>query len=192
MSNQEIAPYQHRDTSGRPTLCTQQQMEAFLEISRIGGTPSIAAQCTGVTLHDYNNWMRWGADGIEPFLTFKMLLAKGNAEFFATQMGYIAKHAQTDWRAAKSLLAGKFPSDLNSNGARIQIDQQLNINQSPIDRIMSMSNQILEQMSSGAIGLDDAKIAMAAIEQTRRVAETLQIKERIDSIESTIKDAGHK
>ena len=181
--------YNKHYNQSKNVILTEDLINTFCTLSEAGANIPLICKCTGISLQQYARWMDAADNGDARCSKLRQMCSKSDISFVSKHLGIIGKAAETDWRAAERLLRGKFSSETSPTGSRIQIEQQVSINSSPIDQIMDMSKQILEQVASGAMTLEDAKIAMSAIEQTRRVAETLQIKERVDAIERKVIDA---
>lgn len=170
------------------TLCTPELIKDVCACLRDALPLQLALELHHISYDDYNNWSIWGEKGEEPYSTFIKEIIRAESDFHKENLGFIRDARNKDWKAAECLGRWKSPSNFSKNPARLNIKQQLNVNGN-IDSIMLIQNAILEQVAQGLITLEDAKAASAALEGHRRVAETVQIKERVDRIEQTTRNA---
>lgn len=181
-------PPTHADTFN--SISTQ-TIERICKNLESGCSVELALEFSRVSINMYNAWCK-AADGGNVQLRDALLkFCECDRKYIMYNLGVIQKHAEKDWRAAERLLAWKRPSNFGGKGTRIKIEQQNTVNMTQTEQIMNISTQVLAQVASGAMNLEDAKIVFAAIEQTRRVAETLGVTERVAQIEQKIKAASN-
>ena len=137
----------------------------------------------------FYNWIEAAEKGQEPFLSFKNAMDACDSEFCDKNLQLILQAAHKDWRAAEWLLSRKFSSNYSRASTKLKLQKRIN-KDTPIDKIMDMQDQILEQVAEGKMSLEDAKIAAAALEEHRRVAETVQIKDVVAQLEEKVRAAG--
>jgi hypothetical protein len=114
---------------GRPTYCTDAFIEAFCELIRIGNhvEPSLA-QCE-ISVDAFWDWHKRGKDMVESddpefldhqYAKLYIQYHKAVAESETVLVGYWQLHAKEDYRAARDMLARRFPQRW-SNEATIRM-----------------------------------------------------------------------
>lgn len=171
------------------TKCTPETIQRFCDVYRNGMFLELALQHAGIDEKSYYNWMEAAEEGKEPFLSFRKAMEACDSEFCNKNLQLILQASHKDWRAAEWLLSRKFSSNYSRASTKLKLQKKIN-KDTPIDKIMDMQDQILEQVASGKMSLEDAKIAAAALEEHRRVAETVQIKDVVAELEQKVRAAG--
>lgn len=176
----------HVNIGGRPTTCTPERTKAFADAITLGMPLEFIFSYAGVDKGSYYNWMERGEKGEEPYLTFFNAIKAAEPAFIVNNLEVIKRASEKEWTAASWLLERRFASNFSRNQTRIKLKQQ-KPDLSTTDKIMDMVNQVLEQVAAGQMTLEDAKLATAALEEHRKVAETVLVKERVDQIEAKLK-----
>jgi hypothetical protein len=76
---------------------------------RMGCPPSTAAACAGITVTTFNNYLRKGANGRQPFKRFSNAVNKALAELEGHAAAAYARAALEDPKFARSFLIDRFP-----------------------------------------------------------------------------------
>mgnify|MGYP003393440197 FL=1 len=67
-------------TQGRAGLCSTEIIAKVAELVREGATDSYAAQAVGITRTTFYRWMNRGAEGIEPYASFRRAVDEAHSE----------------------------------------------------------------------------------------------------------------
>jgi hypothetical protein len=153
---------------------------------RRGFPMMLATRFAGISARTLSQWRKLS---LESESYYKMIerINEAQAQFCTEMYQLVHKLAQKDFKAAKWLLTKAFPSELDKQSTFVQFEQP--IEGTLIDNTATLADSILVQLSAGEISVEDARVALSTIEESRKVAETLQVKERIDSIQKTIAKA---
>ncbi len=85
---------------------TPEITETVLESVAVGCSDKASAQRAGIHPETLSNWLARGAEGEEPFLTFREAYARAQGERTRSLVSCIRSAAEAgDWRAAAHLLA---------------------------------------------------------------------------------------
>ena len=113
----------------RPTDCTPELTAALCAELRLGMSIRAACQHVGIDDSTYRKWMMRGADGEEPFVTFRTEATRAKADGIRALVATVRKAAQDDWRAAAWILERREPDDWSrrteitgASGGPVQVD----------------------------------------------------------------------
>lgn len=87
------------------------RVERLVGLLRAGNTRKAAARAAGLSRTTIDAWMRLGAQGEEPYASFRSRVEAARAEGEARQVTQIATAAAEDWRAGAYLLERRFGAD---------------------------------------------------------------------------------
>jgi hypothetical protein len=188
MEEKSVAQCDDGKKNGRPLLCNQETIDRLTYSLRLGSPLKYALKYARIAPETYNLYMTLGRAGEEPYLSFLNAVESCEGEFVQKNLDVVNKAAsEKQWSAAAWLLERRIPSNFSKNQTRINIEQKKGGDAA--DQIMDLMNQTIKLVASGELGIEDAKTVASLLETQRRIAETIQIKERVDQIESKIKNA---
>lgn len=114
--------------AGRKTKLTPLVQERICESIRLGNYKTVAAQSAGVhiaTLIDWEN-RGTGEHARQPYIEFVEALTEAENQSERALVGYWRVAAAKDWRAARDLLARRFP-DRWKDQSRVQVTGSLDL-----------------------------------------------------------------
>jgi hypothetical protein len=94
---------------GREPKLTEAVEAAIVESIRNCATLEAAASLAGVTYRTFRNWMIWGEEGKPRFFHFFQAVTRAEHEAEAELVQTWRAATNADWRAARDLLARRFP-----------------------------------------------------------------------------------
>lgn len=94
---------------GRPTDCTPEVQEAFVQAIRLGCDIIDCCGVAGITKTTYYRWRQWAEDGRQPFRDFCDAVDRAEATGSQARMSAIHMHAEKDWRALAWVQEHRFP-----------------------------------------------------------------------------------
>lgn len=110
---------------GRESKLTPAVQRRLVTSLRSGNYDYIAAQAAGIHIATFHRWMERGEDRgddnlpeDEPYREFREAVTRAQTEAEETLVKRWAKHAITDWRAARDLLARRHPERWKSTERR--------------------------------------------------------------------------
>src|ERR1044072_1100662 len=94
---------------GRKTKLTPEVGEKIVKLISAGNYRETACAAAGIDARTLRNWLKWGAEGTEPYATLsaEMEEAEGSAE--ARHVLTLVSASKEDWRAAAWFLSRKWP-----------------------------------------------------------------------------------
>jgi hypothetical protein len=95
--------------AGKPIKLTPSVQETVCRMVRDGNYFTIACRAAGISLDALARWRKRGAAGEEPFATFLQALEQAELEAETKLVEIWNSQAPEDWRAARDLLARRFP-----------------------------------------------------------------------------------
>lgn len=176
-----------RKVAGRPTSCTPEVIAKFREWTELGMPICYICQYVGIEDSTYYLWLEEGRKGKSPYLEFLNAIKEGEPAFVQNQLETIRKASSKEWTAAAWLAERRAASHFSRNSTRIKIKQS-NPNATTEQKLLDMTNQILEQVAKGEMTLEEGKLAAAMIEEQRKVVETINATERVAAIEAKLKN----
>lgn len=172
---------------GAPSKLTPELNQAFAESIALGMPVKYACDMHGINADTYHRWMKAGEKESEPkYVQFYESIKKAQSQFIAHNLTIIKNAAQAQWLPAAWLLERKAPSDFGRNQTKIKLELK---NDCATDKALSLVDQVIDKVAGGELSLEDGKNVAALVEAQRRVLETIQIKERVDAIESKLSRA---
>lgn len=177
---------EQRKKVGRPTLCTPEVIEKLTFALTKGCPVEHACGYAEITEASYYEWLEKAEAGDTNYLEFAEAIKKCEPQFIMNQLQIIEKASQREWTAAAWLSERRSPSNFSKNQTRLKIKQAAQ-NMSIENKILDMTNQILEQVAKGKLSLEDARAAAAMLEEQRKVVETVKAIERLDKLENQLK-----
>lgn len=172
---------------GRPTTCTPEATEKLIYALKKGCPLVYALPYAGIDDSSYHSWMEKGEKGIQPYKDFSDSIKACHPDFIMKQLDVIELAAKKEWTAAAWLAERRAASYFSKNATRIKIKQSQE-GASTEQKLLDMTNQILEQVSKGEMTLEEGKLAAAMIEEQRKVVETINATERVAAIEAKLKN----
>lgn len=95
----------------RPTDCTPELTAALCAELKLGMSIRAACQHVGIDDSTFRKWMMRGADGEEPFVTFRTEATQAKSDGVRALVVTVRKAAASDWRAAAWILERREPDD---------------------------------------------------------------------------------
>jgi len=65
---------------GKPTKLTPVLSKDIVKLIAVGNYISTACQANGISSQTYDNWLKWGGEGREPYLAFFVAIKKAEAD----------------------------------------------------------------------------------------------------------------
>lgn len=94
---------------GRETKYDDDRAKIILDGVGEGLTRDCVAELAGITPRTLYSWIRLGASGIEPFVSFSSAIKKAERQAEAHHIGIVKKAAEKSWFASAWWLERKFP-----------------------------------------------------------------------------------
>ena len=94
---------------GQPTRLTPSVSKTICDMVRRGNYFTIAAKAAGISTDALNQWRKRGADGEQPYADFAAALEQAELDCESILVEKWHDAAPNDWRAARDLLARRFP-----------------------------------------------------------------------------------
>jgi hypothetical protein len=177
-----------RKVLGRPTKCTPDVIAKFREWTELGMPMVYICQYTGIDDSTYCHWIDLAkTTGKSPYKEFYEAIKEGEPAFIQNQLNVINAASKKEWTAAAWLAERRAASHFSKNATRIKLKQS-QADASTEQKLLDMTNQILEQVSKGEMTLEEGKLAAAMIEEQRKVVETINATERVAAIEAKLKN----
>lgn len=176
-----------RKVTGRPTKCTPEVIAKFREWTELGMPIFYICQYTGIDDSTYYDWLEKGSQGKSPYAEFAAAIKEGEPAFIQNQLNVINAASKKEWTAAAWLAERRASGYFSRNATRIKLKQS-QPNSTTEQKLLDMTNQILEQVSKGEMTLEEGKLAAAMIEEQRKVVETINATERVAAIEARLKN----
>ncbi len=177
---------------GRPTECTPELIKQFCEFRREGLPLCDCAALCNISTTSYKSWVNRGHTGEQPFATFLASLKRSEAEFKQERINLIKRSHDDDpksWVASMTLLERLFQSEFSRNQTRINIELP-QTDGADVDRLNVLANTIVDQMSHGEMVLEAGSIMLKAIEDRRKLIETMDHEQRLKETEERLKKLG--
>jgi hypothetical protein len=177
--------------TGRPTSCTVQVIEKFSAARREGNPLADCGILAGLGASTHISWMDRGEEGEEPYIHFYYAVKKAEAEFKQERINLIKKSHDVDpknWAASMTLLERMFPHDFRKDNTRIYLKKIEGTDS--FERLESVSIKTLEQITNGEIPVEIGTLVLKAIDDRRRLLETLGMEKRMSEIEKKL-DKNH-
>jgi hypothetical protein len=99
----------HPAGPGRNTALTPAVQATLCDFIRKGNYTTIACKAAGVSPDTLSRWRKRGEQGQEPFAAFERQLEQAELDAETALVEIWRNQAPGDWRAARNLLARRFP-----------------------------------------------------------------------------------
>jgi len=119
------APAVKKNKGGRPKgsglKLTPETQRTILGAVRAGSFLTVACTLAGIDPDTMARWIKKGEKGIEPYAAFVKEFRRAEIEGEVTLVALWKKAAPEDWRAAKELLAKRYPERWSDHAARLAV-----------------------------------------------------------------------
>lgn len=186
---------------GRPTDCTPEVIEKIYHNLKKSISIDAAARMSGIAVRTFHVWMARGRQNEEPFVHFMRAVEKAQDEVEAEWMkGWEAAREDKvyvldgkemvrkgDWKASESFLRKRKSKDYSDQTfINIECDESMN----PIDKITYFSNAIVDHIMNGKVSAESGATILKAIDDRRKLLETIEHEQRIKATEEALKQRG--
>jgi hypothetical protein len=187
---------------GRPTDCTPEITQKIAEAYRRGLFETTIAGLFGKSVTTLKSWRERGEKGEEPFLTYLLTTKKAEAEWESESVNEINQATQDkydevgkllrkgEWQARAWLLERRYQSRYGRYNTKIKIDHIVNDSMSDMEKLKSLADSIISQTAEGELSIESANLMLSAIENRRKLIETMEHEQRLKEIGEQLKKLG--
>ena len=118
-------PVVKKNKGGRPKgsgiKLTPETQRTILGAVRAGNFLTVASNLAGIDPDTLAGWIKKGEKGVEPYASFVKEFRRAEIEGEVTLVALWKRAAPEDWRAAKELLAKRYPERWSDHAARLAV-----------------------------------------------------------------------
>lgn len=188
---------------GRPTKCTPEMIENLSKYRRKMLPITTCCALAGCSAESWNFWMSKSEEG-EPYSVFSEKIKRAEAKWLEEKLDQIDSAGEDrhttgekgqeiiikgDWQARAWLTERLIRREFNRNYTRIPLDLNTDKNkeETQIQRIARLNDQIVRKMASGELSGEECVMACQVIEQLRKTHETAELSQKLTDLESRMK-----
>lgn len=100
---------------GRKTKLTPEVSEKIVKLIGFGNYRETACAAAGIDARTLRNWLKWGAEGTEPYAAFCEAMEEAEAQAHTRHVLTLVSASKEDWRAAAWILSRRWPNQWAEN-----------------------------------------------------------------------------